>query len=111
MRVSGLLLLGFIVYHVAHLTFGVTNPAFVEGDVYGNIVTSFSDPLGAGIYIVTMVFLGTHMLHGIWSLFQTFGTNSASWTARLRMLALTVTGLVVLGNISIPLSVLAKWVG
>ena len=111
MRWSGLALLGFVLYHLAHLTWGTAHSEFVEGAVYDNMITGFMNPVASAIYIATMLLLGTHMLHGIWSLFQTLGVNSSRWTDRLRLLALGITGAVVLGNISIPVSVLAGWVG
>src|SRR5690242_5853024 len=39
---SGPILLAFIIYHLLDFTFGNLNPNFVEGDVYHNVIASFS---------------------------------------------------------------------
>jgi succinate dehydrogenase / fumarate reductase cytochrome b subunit len=61
-------------------------------------------------YIVAMLALGLHMYHGIWSMLQTLGLSHPRWN-RLRMAFSTgMSLLVVLGNISIPVAVMAGWV-
>jgi succinate dehydrogenase / fumarate reductase cytochrome b subunit len=108
MMVSGPILIGFILYHLAHLTFGVTPGPFEhsESDVYSNVVHGFSVWWVAGLYIVSMLALGNHLFHGTWSMFQTLGWNHTAYNQRLMRLALGITLFVTLGNISIPLAVL-----
>jgi succinate dehydrogenase / fumarate reductase cytochrome b subunit len=105
---SGPILLGFIVYHLAHLTIGVApgNYDHSSTDVYSNVVRGFSIPWVAGLYIVSMLALGNHLFHGTWSMFQSLGVNHPSYNNKLMRLALAITALVTLGNISIPLAVL-----
>jgi len=107
MRITGPLLLLYLIYHILHLTTGTVHSSFVEGDVYHNVVEGFSDPAVSALYIVAMLALGLHLVHGVWSMFQSVGLNNKSWTDRLRLLAVVATGLIVLGNISIPVAVLA----
>jgi succinate dehydrogenase / fumarate reductase cytochrome b subunit len=58
-------------------------------------------------YIAAMLALGMHIYHGAWSLFQSLGLNNARWSRILRRVA-TVLGIALfVGNISIPLMVLA----
>ena len=47
---SGLLILGFVVYHLLDLTIGVVHPNFQHGRVYANLVASLSRGLGFAIY-------------------------------------------------------------
>ncbi|KAF0239646.1 MAG: succinate dehydrogenase cytochrome b556 subunit [bacterium] len=108
MRVSGPILLLFIIYHLLDFTFGNVNPNFQEGKVYANVIASFSDPLISFFYIVAMLSLGFHMYHGLWSLFQSLGANNSKYNGLIRVFAGFATLLVVLGNISIPISVLLK---
>jgi succinate dehydrogenase / fumarate reductase cytochrome b subunit len=105
---SGPILLLFIVYHLAHLTFGFTpgNYAHSETDVYSNVVRGFSIWWVSGFYILSMLALGNHLFHGTWSMFQSLGVNHTAYNKRLMRLALGITLFVTLGNISIPLSVL-----
>jgi succinate dehydrogenase/fumarate reductase cytochrome b subunit (b558 family) len=42
MRWSGPILALFIVYHLLHFTVGTVHPAFVDGDVYRNVIVGFS---------------------------------------------------------------------
>jgi succinate dehydrogenase / fumarate reductase cytochrome b subunit len=75
-------------------------------DVYHMVVAGFADPVIAGTYIVAMIVLGFPLWHAIASLFQTLGWAHPGWRGLIEKLGKAVTVLVVLGNISIPLSVL-----
>lgn len=105
---SGPILLGFIVYHLAHLTFGVTPGPYQHShtDVYSNVVRGFSIWWVSAFYIVSMLALGNHLFHGTWSMFQSLGINHPAYNKRLMHLALGITLFVTLGDISIPLAVL-----
>jgi len=104
---SGPILAAFLVYHLAHLTTGAAHPRFVEGDVYSNVVIGFSNPFASAFYVLAMLALGLHMYHGIWSMLQTLGLSHERWNPWRRVLAGLVAGVVVVGNISIPVAVLA----
>ena len=104
---SGPILGAFIVYHLAHLTLGSVHPDFVKGDVYRNVVVGFQNPFVSGFYILAMLALGLHMFHGFWSLLQTLGLSHPRWNPLRLSLAWLLAALVVAGNISIPVSVLA----
>ncbi len=105
---SGPILLAFLVYHLAHLTLGVTPGAYQHSpdDVYSNLVNGFSIPWVAGLYIVAMLGLGNHLFHGVWSMFQSLGINHSAYNVRLKRLAICIALFVTLGNISYPLAVL-----
>lgn len=104
---GGLALALFIVYHVAHLTVGVGVPGgFDHTNVYGNVIASFSVWWITAIYMLAQIALGLHLYHGTWSLFQTLGLNHPRYNAMRRTLATGLSGLVLIGNISIPVSVL-----
>jgi succinate dehydrogenase / fumarate reductase cytochrome b subunit len=109
MRWSGVLLLLFVVYHLLHLTLGVeaVHPQFVAGDVYHNFVTGFQNPLVSGFYILAMLALGLHLQHGLWSMLQTVGLSRPGMNRLRRGVAAAVAALIVLGNISMPVAVLA----
>jgi len=110
MRFSGPAILGFIIYHLLHFTVGVAHSDFIEHDVFHNVVSGFSNPIIAAVYIFSMAMLGLHLVHGVWSAFQTMGLNNSTWTPRIRVLATLVAGALALGNISIPVSVLCGWI-
>src|SRR5262245_5768437 len=106
---SGPLLALFIAYHLAHLTFGSVHPEFVEGDVYHNFVSGFTSWPVSLLYIAAMLALGLPLYHGVWSQLQTLGLSHPRWNPLRKALAVGATLLVVLGNISFPVAVLAGW--
>jgi len=107
MRWGGVIVALYVVYHLAHLTWGTVHPAFVPGDVYQNVVSGFQVWWVSAFYIVAQVALGFHLYHGLWSLFQTLGwwqsPDLADWRRRF---ALVFAWVVTLGNLSFPLAVL-----
>lgn len=107
---GGLLLLAYVIYHLMHLTFGNAHPNFVHGDVYNNFVVGFQQWPVSLAYILAMIPLGLHMYHGFWSMLQTFGANNPKYNKVRRPIALSLSLLVVLLNISFPVAVLAGWV-
>ncbi len=97
----------FVLYHLAHLTWGNANADFVPGDVYHNVVVGFSNPYASAFYILAMVALGLHMYHGFWSMLQTFGLEGVQRAPVRHRLSLALAGIVVLGNVSVPIAVLS----
>jgi succinate dehydrogenase / fumarate reductase cytochrome b subunit len=107
MRWGGVILLLFVVYHLLHFTTGTAHPDFVEGDVYHNFVTGFQNVPASLVYIVAMLALGLHLRHGVWSMFQTLGVSHPRYMRLARAGAWILAALVVTGNVSFPLAVLA----
>lgn len=106
MRVGGVVILLYIVFHLLHLTTGDVNPRFIDGHVYGNLYYGLKVPLVNAFYSVSIVILGFHLYHGIWSMFQTLGLSHQGWSAKLRVGAKVIAILVVVGYISIPMAVM-----
>ena len=128
MRLSGLVVLAFIVYHILHFTVGMVGTDYYKGsldavvlstdvrefgfplaakgtpvhDVYSMIFIGFSHPLVAGFYILATGLLAVHLLHGMESLFQTLGLRNAKWSCCLRKAVAALCLLYFLGNLSIP---------
>ena len=108
---SGPIILAFIIYHLLHLTFGVTDPGvYAEGSVYGNVVHGFQNPLVSGFYIVAMGLLCMHLYHGLFSMFQSLGAHHPNYTPVIKKFAAVMAIAIALGNVSIPVAVLAGWV-
>jgi succinate dehydrogenase / fumarate reductase cytochrome b subunit len=103
---SGPILLAFLLYHLAHLTVGSALPGFERGEVYRNVVTGFQNPFATAFYVLAMCVLGLHMYHGFWSMLHTLGLSHPRWNPIRRTASLVLAWVVVIGNISIPLSVL-----
>jgi succinate dehydrogenase / fumarate reductase cytochrome b subunit len=75
LRVGGVILLVFIVFHLLHFTTGTVHPQFDVEDAYGNVLIGFAVPAVVVFYLLAMVALALHLHHGVWSLFQTLGWN------------------------------------
>ncbi len=118
MRWTGVIVLLFIAYHLADITWGVQPAAAAEwelGSVRSNLIGSMTRPIPAAFYIVANIALGVHLYHGVWSLFQTLGVGSArgfqmapgaTTTDWRRAAALGFTAIVVIGNLSFPIAIL-----
>jgi succinate dehydrogenase / fumarate reductase cytochrome b subunit len=108
MRWTGTIVLLFIAFHLADLTWG-TEPAatdtFVRGEVYDNLIRSMQRPVSAVIYSIANLALGFHLYHGVWSMFQTLGWNHPAFNPWRRYLAYAITAFVVVGNLSFPIAV------
>jgi len=112
MRWSGVLLAAFIVFHLLHLTGGVVGfqpGQFKHLAAYQNVVAAFAVWPIAIFYIVAMGALCLHLTHGIWSMLQTLGWNTARNEAKLKALSLVIGVIVFLGFTSVPVAVLAGW--
>lgn len=112
MRWSGIIILAFIIWHLADLTFGVANTSeFNRTEVYDNVVNSFSRTPVALFYVIANILLGIHLFHGAWSIFQSFGWNNPRFNTWRRAFATGFAAIVVLGNVSFPIAVMAGVVG
>ena len=107
MRWGGVIILLFVIYHLLHFTTGAAHPDFVPGDVYHNFVTGFRSVPASIVYIVAILALGLHLRHGVWSMFQTLGVSHPRYMAIARAAAWIIAILVVVGNVSFPIAVLA----
>jgi len=113
MMLSGVLVLAYIIYHLLHFTFRVTNPEISHGvdalgrrDVYSMVVLSFQQPLIFAIYVLGVGLLCLHLSHGIGSTCQSLGINRERTIARANQLGQAIALLLFLGYVSIPLAVL-----
>ena len=116
MRWTGIIITLFVLWHLADFTWGTlnaigTNGTFVRGDVYNNVDRSLSRVPVALLYIVANIALGIHLFHGVWSLFQSMGWNNPRFNLWRRHLATGIATIVVVGNVSFPIAVLAGIVG
>lgn len=119
MWVSGIVTFLFIAYHLLHLTLGVIDPAGVAGvldgqgrvDVYGMVVAGFQDWTITAVYVVAIVVLCLHISHGASSVLQTLGLRRAGNASGFDKVGPALAVVILIGNLSIPLSILAGLVG
>jgi len=119
MRWTGIIVFLFLIFHLADFTWGFANDVgvssgdgeFTRGEAYANVVRSFERVPVAVLYIVANIALGIHLFHGTWSLFQSMGWNNPRFKQWRRHIAVLVATVIVVGNVSFPVAVLAGIVG
>jgi len=132
MRMSGVILLAFIVFHIAHYTARIvpgmeynetlTEVPLVQGgeavfkssgapvmtfDVHTMMVQGFQVWWVSIFYLIAVGLLCMHLSHGFSSMFQTLGLRNKVWETRLNRAGLAYGWIIFLGFASIPLAVLA----
>lgn len=106
MRWGGVLLAVFIVFHILHFTTGTFHPDFHPGMVGQNVIEGFRVKPVAIFYVVAMLALGMHLLHGVWSAFQTLGFSHPAWNRTRMALSIGLAVLIAGGLASIPMAAL-----
>ena len=99
MVILGILILGFICFHLTHFwakmqlpeMFGVGN---YENNPYLLLMVTFGKWWVLVLYIVWFVALWLHVNHGFWSMFQTVGWNGRIWFKRLKVIGIIVSTLI-----------------
>lgn len=121
MRLSGLIVLSFVVFHLSHFSMGLVDPAYnsmmtsLDGrevhDVYRMLVTGFSSAPIAVAYLVGLFLLTFHLSHGIASLFQTLGITDRKLRKKYEFCGRAIAWALFAGFASIPISVLVFGLG
>ncbi len=121
MLLSGLLLLFYLLYHLAHFTWGIVHTDFyahnvgyeytlanghIVPDVYKMVVNSFQQPLISVLYLLAMVFTGMHMNHAIGSALQTLGLTNHRLVPVLRKAGVGLSIIIAAGFSAVPISIL-----
>lgn len=131
MKHTGLVVLAFIIYHLAHFTIGAAQaenfkttmshtmtgayhllgfPVVPAGehvhDVYSMVYLGFANPVISIFYIIAVGLLSLHLLHGVDSMFQTVGLRNHRWSVGLRRFAALFCLAYFLGNLVIPGAIL-----
>ncbi|MDH5519812.1 MAG: succinate dehydrogenase, partial [Acidimicrobiia bacterium] len=107
MRYTGIIVLAYLIFHLADLTWGwIPSTEWERGEVQANVVNSLSNPVVAIVYIVANVLLAVHIYHGVYSMFQSLGINNPAYNGLRRGLATTLAVIILVGNVSFPIAVL-----
>lgn len=106
MMLSGPVIAAFVIFHLLHLTTGTIHPQFVPLHAYENLVTGFLVIPFALVYVIVMVFIGFHLSHGIWSMFQSMGLSHPRYTPAIKKFAAVFSWVLTAGFISVPIAVL-----
>jgi succinate dehydrogenase / fumarate reductase cytochrome b subunit len=113
MKYSGPLVLAFVLFHLAHFTWGwnVTPAAHMEGDVYANIANSFQYGWVTLVYALGTSLVGLHLVHGGHSMFESLGLRHPHFDGLIRSVVGGATLVLVAGFIFLPCAIFFHLVG
>jgi succinate dehydrogenase / fumarate reductase, cytochrome b subunit len=114
MRWSGVIVLLFVIFHLADLTWGIQPAApdtWERGEVFANFIATFSRPGVVVFYVLANLALAPHIFHGAWSMFQSLGVNHPRFNRWRRYIAWGLTAVIVIPNVIMPVAVLVGFVG
>lgn len=100
MAFLGVVILVFIVTHLQNfwykMKFG-SIPVDAEGhkDLYAVVSEAFKQEWLVGLYVISMVAIAYHLIHGFQSGFQTLGINHKKYTPLIKFLSIGVFGILI----------------
>lgn len=118
MILSGAIVLGFIVFHLAHFTLGWVDTSYMtlvdengHHDVYTMMILGFRNPSIVGFYLVAQTLLFYHLAHGVASLLVTLGLTSTAVQKRARPIVNLFSILLCVGFASMPVAIFLRLIG
>jgi succinate dehydrogenase / fumarate reductase cytochrome b subunit len=114
---TGVLIAGFLVYHILHFTLHVINPELGAGvagnvdklgrpDVFKMIILSFKQVPISAIYIAFIIAVALHLAHGVQSVFQSLGLNNDKSLPVFEKFSTVVSVIIFMCYSSIPVVIL-----
>jgi succinate dehydrogenase / fumarate reductase cytochrome b subunit len=108
MIITGIMVLLFLLLHFYDFWLPELNTKFVQGDMSGlnaagefryfeELQHKFADPVRVGLYVLSFIFLGLHLMHGFQSAFQSVGFNHNRYTPMIKKLSNAFAVVVPLG--------------
>lgn len=118
---TGIVVLAFVPFHLAHYTVRIGHPAWSEHtftladgtpvrDVHTMMLQGFGNQFVSAFYVIAVGILAYHLSHGIVSSIQTLGLKNEKWTAQLERFSVAYCWLYFLLNAAIPLAILGGFV-
>jgi len=106
MFVSGAMVLGFVLLHLADFTFMVRpdiDYSILEGQEYQKAITILKTPISLAIYIVGCIVLWCHLSHGVASAFQSLGINHPKYNGLIKWGSRLFAAIIGIGFLSFPI--------
>ncbi len=106
MGILGSLLLLFLVVHLANFWVPTKVAVFnhEEHNTFAGLKEVFANPMFVAIYLVGVISLAYHLLHGFQSAFQTMGLNHKKYTPMIKNLGIAFSIIVPLLFAAMPIS-------
>ncbi|MES2614965.1 MAG: succinate dehydrogenase cytochrome b subunit [Bdellovibrionota bacterium] len=109
MAYTGTFILAFIIWHLITFKYGQQYFVFYQGvevrDLYRLVVEKFHNPIYVSLYCVVMVLIGSHLYHGVKSIFQSLGINHPRYNSFFRCFGYSYAIIVAAGFFSQPIYV------
>ena len=96
MFVLGIVIVGFIFYHLTHFWWNMQLQMFIGGEElnpYMLLTSTFGKWWILILYIIWFFALWFHLTHGFWSMFQTVGWDGQTWFKRVKVIGIIVATL------------------
>jgi succinate dehydrogenase / fumarate reductase cytochrome b subunit len=107
LRWGGIIIALFVIFHLLNFTWQVVNPGGASPSPYQRVVNGFSVWWLVAVYTLAMLAVGFHLRHGTWSALTTLGANTSTVARhRLNLIAYLVAGVVTVGFLLPPFSIL-----
>ena len=109
MAYTGTIILAFIIWHLITFKYGPQYYVLSQGveirDLYRLVYEKFHDPIYVILYCVVMILIGTHLFHGVKSIFQSLGINHPRYNCFIKLFGYTYAVVVAAGFFSQPIYV------
>lgn len=109
MIITGVVLLVFVVFHLNTFAFHDFQTTVINGvemhDVHARLTEVFQHEVYTISYVLTMVLLGMHLRHGVWSSFQSLGWMSRNSNPVVYSIAYILGLIIAVGFIGLPVSI------
>jgi succinate dehydrogenase / fumarate reductase cytochrome b subunit len=110
MALLGSLILFFLVIHLYKFWFqmhwGDVPLVMYDGeeykDLYALVFSAYKNPIWVAFYVLSMIPLAYHLLHGFQSGFQTLGINHSSYTPIIKVVGILISVVIPIGFAIIP---------
>ena len=101
MFVLGIVILGFICFHLTHFWAKMQLPEMFgvgtfENNPYLLLNATFGKWWILVLYLIWFAAIWLHLVHGFWSMFQTVGWSGQTWFKRLKVIGVVVATIIVL---------------
>ena len=104
---TGLLTLAFVIYHLLDLTIGaaLVHSGFDQKNAFLNLVNTFRSVGKVVFYGVSIIGLGLHLSHGLYSMWQSLGFRHPLWTPTIQKAGVLLGVVLALAYLFIPAGV------
>jgi succinate dehydrogenase / fumarate reductase, cytochrome b subunit len=106
MRWGGVIILAFVIFHILDLTLGAVNAEGRAGEPFDRMLASFQNPFVTAFYAISVILVGMHLRHGIWSATQTLGQSNRRREVTVNYAATAIATVLTIGFLLTPFSIL-----